>query len=290
MITHCWRRLISRLRGLRGNVTADLDRDDVAWLRQYAKDVTDEYSTRFQKSGTTFADWKKSIERFQATVDVVIDQGRSHFHAVDEAHNELCIADGILATGQFAQLDYEPALTGTDQTIDFRGTAGNGFEAYIDVKTIKPKYKDRWDQFEQARRESWLPDNVEVVLGKKWLGGEIWHSMFASRSRMLEYTLELEAKIAAAGLANATTTTFLALCGNGFDWHEDELEDFVSFYRSGAYRTDDPWGKAEAHHMKAKNIALQRTISRFAYLRRSQFDVHAKRLNWNVQAPLAPRF
>lgn len=257
-------------------MTADLDQDDIAWLRKYAKDVTDEYSARFQKSGTKFPDWKKSIERFRATVDVVIDQGRAHFHAVDEAHNELCVADGILATEQFAQLDYEPALTGTDQTIDFRATTENGLETYIDVKTIKPKYKDRWDQFEQARRESWLPDSVEVVLGKKWLGGEIWHSMFASRSRMLEYTLELEVKIAAAGLANAKTTTFLVLCGNGFDWHEDELEDFVSFYRSGAHRTDDPWAKAEAHHMKAKNITLQRTISRFAYLPTKRIAVGVK--------------
>ncbi|MFZ5780406.1 MAG: hypothetical protein ACOY4R_09440 [Pseudomonadota bacterium] len=271
-------------------MTADLDQDDIAWLRKYAKDVADEYSGRFQKSGTKFPNWKQLIERFQAAIDVVIAQGRTHFHAVDEAHNELCIADGILATGQFAQLDYEPALRGTGQTIDYRGTTGKGIEAYVDVKTINPKYRDRWDQFEQARRESWLPDNVEVVLGKKWLGGEIWHSMFASRSRMLEYTLELEAKISAAGLANDKTTTFLALCGNGFDWHEDELEDFVNFYRSGDHRPDDPWGKAEAHHMNAKNITLQRTISRFAYLRRSQFDLYAKRLNWNVQAPQAPQF
>jgi len=42
--------------------------------------------------------------------------------------------------------------------------------------------------------------------------------------------------------------------------------------------------------MAAKNITLQRTISRFAFLRRSQFDVEAKRLNWKVQPPKPPTF
>ena len=39
-----------------------------------------------------------------------------------------------------------------------------------------------------------LENNV-VAVSKEWMGGEIWHQMFAARARMLEYTLELEGKI-----------------------------------------------------------------------------------------------
>ena len=45
---------------------------------------------------------------------------------------------------------------------------------------------------------------------------------------MLEYSLELEQKIAGAGLATGDTICVLALCGDGFHWHRDQLEDFVA--------------------------------------------------------------
>lgn len=107
---------------------------------------------------------------------------------------------------------------------------------FVDVKTIQPKSIDRWDRFETANRERWFPDNASVVLSKSWLGGKLWHSMFAARSRMREHALELEKKIALGKLADRESTHFiLALCGAGFHWHEGELEDFVAFYRTGVH-------------------------------------------------------
>jgi hypothetical protein len=122
---------------------------------------------------------------------------------VDEAHNELCVASAILANEKphTARLEYEPPLQDCKKSIDFRATAEDGSLNYVDVKTIKPLSKDRWDQYEKAREEKWLPENVHVILEKEWLGGEMWHSMFAARGRMLEYALELEAKIAEATLS-----------------------------------------------------------------------------------------
>jgi hypothetical protein len=138
----------------------------------------------------------------------------------------------------------------------------------------------------EGLREDWFPENVRVVLSKPRLGGELWHNMFATRSRMLEYALELEAKIRAGGLANDKNATFiLAFCGDGFHWRQDGLEDFVAFYQAGTHRPDDPFAKAEAKYIRDENITLDRSISRFACLIRSQFEIRHWRVNWNVQPP-----
>lgn len=161
----------------------------------------------------------------------------------------------------------------------------------MDVKTIKPGPADRWDHFERAMQEDWFPENVRVSLSKEWLGGELWHSMYAARGRTLEHTLELERKIADASLVGKDNHhSILALCGTGFEWRMDELEDFAAFYYSGVHRGDDPFSKAELRFMAERDFSLNGTISRFACMFRKQGEIHPKRLNWNVQPPRAPAF
>jgi hypothetical protein len=47
---------------------------------------------------------------------------------------------------------------------------------------------------------------------------------------MLEYALDLETKIRAASLSGRDNAfAIVALCGAGFQWHESELEDLLSF-------------------------------------------------------------
>jgi len=158
------------------------------------------------------------------------------------------------------------------------------------VKTIKPQAANRWDQFEKATKEGWIADNVHVVIAEEWLGGEIWHGWFAARSRMLEYTLELEQKIAEGNLAAEDTLFVLALCSDGFHWQQDGLEDFASFYYSGVHRGDDAFSNAEMKYISDKKITLNRTISQFAYMKRPQSQIRPARLNWNVRPPRDPFF
>jgi hypothetical protein len=155
----------------------------------------------------------------------------------------------------------------------------------IDVKTIKPQPRDRWDQYERAINEGWLPKNVQFLLQQEWQGGELWHTAFASRSRFLEYTLELEAKLAAASYGDASRRHILMLCGEGFYWRQDELEDFVAYYRSGMHRCDDPFSLAEARYIEENGLTLQHSISSFGCLDRRQGDITARRINWHVQPP-----
>jgi hypothetical protein len=209
---------------------------------------------------------------------------------VDEAHNEICVADVVLSDPSMieATLLYERPLPNTDKTIDFVLLEGDGRLTLVDVKTIKPLPRDRWDQYERAIKEGWLPKNVQFVLEQEWQGGEIWHTAFASRSRFLEYTLELETKLAAAAYGVVARRRILMLCGEGFYWHQDELEDFVAYYRSGTHRGDDPFSLAETRYIQANGLTLDHSISSFGCLDRRQGDITHRRINWHIQPPPPP--
>jgi hypothetical protein len=269
----------------------ELTEDDLNWLEEYRKNVTEAFTPIFSEAAARFPDGGRLLKRFNEALDSV--RGGSLFRAVDEAHNELCVAKALLANmkPRFCQLAYEPPLTGCAKSIDFRASSDDGSIAYVDVKTIKPDAKDRWEQFERALKEGWFPENVVLAVSKEWMGGEIWHQMFAARARMLEYTLELEGKIKDCGLKDQQNTLFiLALCGAGFHWHEDQLEDFVQFYRTGRHRSDDTFSKVESKYIGDNTLTLERTVSRFACMRRRQGEVFHTRLNWNVKPPRDPEF
>jgi hypothetical protein len=230
------------------------------------------------------------LDRFNAAVECVLTKGRGHFRAVEEAHNELCVASALLGNSKlkFIRVEYEPPLADYGKTIDFRATAENGQIVHVDVKTIKPEDTDRWGQFERARAEGWFPENVIVAISEQWGGGEIWHAWFAVRGRMLEYSLQLEQKIREARLEEKNVLTVLALCSDGFRWRQDQLEDFVAFYSTGAYRADDPFSEMERKYITTNRISLARMISQFACFERKQGDVRPRRVNWYVRPPRDP--
>jgi hypothetical protein len=264
-----------------------LDEDDITWLNSYAEEVCETFGAEFRDAADRFALWKRLLQRFVQAVDSVRTHGRGYFNAVDEAHNELCIASAILASPnrRIARLDYEPPLPDCAKSIDFRAAAEDGTSIYVDVKTIKPAAIDRWDQYQKARQEQWLPEDVHVALSKDWLGGELWHSSLAARGRMLEYTLELEAKIAAAKLSAENTHFVMAFGGEGYHWRRDQLEDFVSFYFKGRHRPDDPFSRAELKYMTDKHVVFNRTITSFACMNRLQSDIRQRLIHWNIQPP-----
>ena len=272
--------------------TIDIDPEEVDWMKSHAADVAGVFGGEFDGQGARFKNAKNLLQRFDDAIRSMLSNGRSLIAAVDEAHNELCVASQLLANTEprFTLLEYEPLITDCAKSIDFRASTDGGVTYYVDVKTITPKPKDRWDQFERAVKECWFPENVRVMLSKNWDGGELWHNMFAARYRMLEYTLQLEAKIRDCKLVDDNTFFILALCGNGFRWRQENLEDFVSFYLSRSHRADDPFSKAEDKYIADNKITLDRTITRFACMSRPQFEMRHRRLNWNVQPPKAPVF
>lgn len=263
--------------------------DDIQWLDTYAREVQEVFCARFTMAPERFKTPNLLLNRFSSSVEAVKANDRTLFRGVDEAHNELCIASALLDNQgpYFNLLEYEPSLGSCARTIDFLATS-NDLKVYVDVKTIKPVPTDRWDQYMRAQVENWLPENVAVMLEKEWCGGELWHNMFAARSRMLEYSLELEQKIADGNLMESNAVVVLALCGEGFYWRQGELEDFVAYYYSGTHRADDPFSLVESQHIQDRKIVLAKTISHFACMQRHQGDILQKRLNWSVKPPSYP--
>ncbi|MBU4401015.1 MAG: hypothetical protein KKE86_17005 [Planctomycetes bacterium] len=267
-----------------------LSNEDAARVIAYKNEVVSFFSERFKTESKRFPRWNGLLKRFKKAVIPVLAGNRAKFSGVYEAHNELCVADAILRCQQplFTSLEYEPKLQNCTKSIDFFATVENGLHAFIDVKTIKPKYIDRWDQFEQLQQKGRFPENVQVLLSKEWLGGEIWHSAFAARGKMLKYTLELEQKIAECNLSASGAIFMMLFCGAGFYWHEAPIENFVYFYYTGNHRADDPFSKMEAEYICNKGIVIVKTISFFACMRRPLFTILPERLKWNVQPPPEP--
>lgn len=269
-----------------------LRQEEIEWITAYNNEVATTFCAGFERAYDRFRIWQPLINRFSSAIEEVKAKGNSRFRKVEEAQNELCIASALLEMRDplIAFLEYEPPLPDCARSIDFRATTDAGVTVYVDVKTINPIDKDRSEQFKQAHVESRFPKNVFVALSKLGLDGQLWHYMFAGRSSMLTYSLELEEKIADGKLFGNGSLFVLAFCGNGFRWHEDELEDFVSYYYSGTHRKDDPFGKMEALSVEKKKLSIARTISRFACMHRPKKHVFPKRLNWNVQTPHRPHF
>ncbi len=266
--------------------------EDAEWIQQYGKDVTNAFEGLFESEKSRFKEGSKLLDRFKASIKDVLDNGWGRFRTVDESHNELCVAESLLKNPNptFVTVEYEPPLSGCEKTIDFRAVTADGLTLYVDVKTVKPLPKDRWDQYKKAQNKGWFPENVKLLFSKEWLGGELWHNAFAARSRFLEYTLELEQKIDECSLRGDNISFVLIFCGEGFYWHEDELEDFVAYYFSGSHRSDDPFGNAEAKYIDEKKLIVAKVIHRFACMKRPQGEIRQRCLNWNVQPPCDPSF
>ena len=150
-----------------------IDAADIAWLHEYQASTLAHFRPRFEAYAPRFAHGETLLTRYASAIEEVIVQGRGHFRAVDEAHNEICVADAILADPSTtdATLLYEPPLPNTDKTIDFVLHERDDRLTLVDVKTIKPQPRDRWDQYERALKEGWLPKNVQFILEQEWQGG-----------------------------------------------------------------------------------------------------------------------
>jgi hypothetical protein len=132
-----------------------------------------------------------------------------------------------------------------------------------------------------------ITDNVTIHFERDWMGGELWHQKFSARVKMLEHSRELEDRIATGGVDSPNHGFVLAFFSDGFAWHEDELEDFVAFYRTGRHRQDDGLAKMERHSVQAER-SLTRRISTFGYFCRPAFSLSPNAKNWDVQPPQEP--
>jgi hypothetical protein len=256
------------------------------WVIDYLDEVKLYFDKAFVQNESRFPTWKKCVNRYNEKYDEVVSASNSSVRALEEMHNELCIADALLGINNpcIELIEYEPALPKCGKTIDYRCMSGSS-SIYVDVKTITPKTVNAWDKYIDVKSKGLIAPNNEFILDPEYMGGEIWHSFTAARGRMLEYTLELEQKIDQAKIGVKNNIFLLAFCGDGNNWHLDQLEDFVHFYRIGQHRYDDGFSLMEKHCIQQKGIKFTRRISKFIYLERSLGYVKPKNIVWNVIPP-----
>ena len=261
-------------------------------IADFLSKVESELGIPLRNQGKRFFNVANLLNRFQNIRDVEkqLESGNESFvNQIIEITNELCIAKWLLdPKNKCNELTYEPVssakATASRKTIDFCAFMENGQTIYFDVKTIQPDTIDRWDKFEEAIKENRFPENVNMILDKESLGGEIWHDSFSSRGRMLEYTVELEEKIRNYEIKDKTDFV-MVFCGDGFDWRVDKLEDFADFYKTGRYNPDDPFREMESYSIKKKQIKLQENITAFYYLERPKTEIKIAKLICPVQGP-----
>jgi hypothetical protein len=251
-----------------------------AAVEQHFRSVLSSHAARCCGSESCFNRFLSSIRALRESPTVVA------LAAVEACHNELCVLQELLEQRDhpFSMVEYEPKLSRGDHRIDFRAT--NDIATwFVEVKTIHPELKDRWDQYERATRLGRITDGVTIHFEREWMGGELWHNKFSARARMLEYASEFEERITTGALEGPGREFVVALFSDGFAWHEDELEDFVAFYRTGTHRADDGLAKMEDHDMRTRGRSFARLISTFAYCCRPPFKLVPTEVTWNVKPP-----
>jgi hypothetical protein len=89
------------------NAIPPLSADDTAMLANYRAEALAVYSPLFQNASARLTGTPRLVGRFTDAMAAVLDRGRSQFHAVDEAHNELCTASALLANARLTSVAYE---------------------------------------------------------------------------------------------------------------------------------------------------------------------------------------
>jgi hypothetical protein len=101
-----------------------LDSDYSRWLRDYAASIEANFHDDFVMAKTRFLRWHCLLSRFTDAVNLALKLGRQNFSAVDEAHNELCVASALLNCK-----DEPPRLSRRLINTSYATSAGHSSEA-----------------------------------------------------------------------------------------------------------------------------------------------------------------
>ena len=265
--------------------------DQKEWFTEFVNASERDLCTFLEAQGERFPSAAALLGRYRAAAKRLLEEGPDAEPDFQSAHNELSVALALLENvvePQLVRLDYEPAMASCEKRFDFRAAFEEGPPTWVEVKTICPAWQDDWERFRSHVESGRFPDNAHIILSEQGLGGELYHNSFSARSKMLAYTLETEAKVAACLQPKGLNVVVLALCSNGFAWHVDELEDFLFLYRRGRHYDGDPFRLMEAYEIEREGVQLTRSIDHFAFIKRPDTALKAQGGVWSVKPPRWP--
>lgn len=224
------------------------------------------------------------IDRFHHKIETW--RKTNAFRPVIETGNELAAAECLLASLAVGDsLTYEPPMAGTDKRIDFLKISGAGAYEWIEVKTVSPKWADDeagWLRFSHIAQT--FPENAKLAVAKEWGGSAVAGQAIKARWSFIQRAVEAEEQATFIPV-NQRGPVWLLFCSTGFEWHQDELEDFADFYRTGNHRADDWLRNAADRYMHDEGIKFSQSLSGFHYLARSHDEVSAHAFSIDVTGP-----
>ena len=230
-----------------------------------------------------FPDATRMVKRFETAI--ARWRQSNDFRPVINDANELIAAAEILRDLRATdQLLYEPKLVRTRKSIDFGVVWADGGRSWIDMKTVAPGWQDdetAWNRITEIADAA--PNNTRLILDRNFSGAAIGGQWIKARWSFVQRAVELEGKIAQLTRTESGPVRLL-FCSEGA-WHQDDLEDFADFYRSGCFRADDWAQNAIALYMAERNIRFSRTIAGFCYLERKHEDAAARKFAIDVRGP-----
>ena len=90
------------------------------------------------------------------------------------------------------EIIYEEIVGSSGRSIDFTAIYTDQ-TFFLDVKTIHPEDRDKWNDYQKMKDLGYI--NGRVHLYEDGLGGVSWHHMVSSRTKFIDYSMELEDKI-----------------------------------------------------------------------------------------------
>jgi hypothetical protein len=242
------------------------------------KDVVASKDGRIQRGNVLW-------DQFESLAELCRKDAAGGERQLSEKIHELAVAKELAEDKSLTRtITYEPAFLSDKRKIDFVCERAND-NVYVEVKTVHPDTADTeaaWAKYLERRKRH--PEQADFVVHQDWMSGKLYGDTFTSRSRLLEYTMEFEKRLAAAKVLKPGPG-LLIFCGNGMPWHRSNLEDFADFYHAGKHRQDDPFALMEKHHIDHARLAILRNVDNFGCIKRPMHQGSISEFVWPVRGP-----
>ncbi|MEE9454449.1 MAG: hypothetical protein V3V13_08730 [Paracoccaceae bacterium] len=225
--------------------------------------------------------WRQFQTAVTKCAEGVANCGRQLQEKINELATAKILSEDRTLSGVIC---YEPDFLPSGRKIDFVVELDSD-NLYVEVKTVKPEAQDcekTWERYQSSEQHH--PNNVDLIVNKEWSGAMIYKNTFASRSKFLDYSLAFEERLEEAQELRSGRGV-LVFCGTGFEWTEDNLEDFADYYRYKQHRADDPFALMEQNEVERNNVNIRRNISDFAFVKRFFSTAEVQQVHFPVRGP-----
>lgn len=197
---------------------------------EYLKEIEEVYTKC--KSVQNIKRWRNSLN----TLSISVAEGKGKYRQVENLVFELKAINLIKTINPECQIIYEP-----------KGKQKNGKKCdllvvsnkiyLIELKSFHPESKSTSIPYD------YITENNELIMDDN-----SYHDYQAVRGHLIDATFDTEDKIENYD-CNYTSVMGVLL---GFYLHLEDLRDFITIYRRGHYRFDDPLGKMTVHNLRKK--------------------------------------